>query len=84
MAKRIFRELAGGDVKNGKNAAHIWNGNNASSVTTRSEVIAMITNYFSRVENQTIQSSLLWNGSRPNDHVTDYELGIMIDRARNL
>ena len=44
----------------------------------------MIKNYFSRIEKRTITELKIWNRSRPNDAVSEYELKTMIDRAKSL
>ena len=44
----------------------------------------MIKNYFSRIEKRAINELKIWNRSRPNDAVSEYELGVMIGRAKYL
>lgn len=84
IAEKIFQELSGNNQKNGKNARDIWNGQNANSMATRYEVVAMLKNYFSRVMEKNMDESRIWNGERPNDSVSEYELGVMIRRARSV
>ncbi|MBB1554626.1 CHAP domain-containing protein [Candidatus Gracilibacteria bacterium] len=83
VAKRIFDALIKPYLNN-HSASEIWNGSNPTQITTRSEVAGMIKNYFSRIEKRTITELKIWNRSRPNDAVSEYELKTMIDRAKSL
>ena len=83
VAKRVFDALKKPYLQN-HSASEIWNWSNPTQVTTRSEVVWMIKNYFSRIEKRAINELKIWNRSRPNDAVSEYELGVMIGRAKYL
>lgn len=84
IASRIFKSLAWGEQKNGKTAWDIWSGTNPDNIATRYEVVQMIKNYFAKVFGRSIDETRIWNRDRPNDMVSEYELGIMIGRAGSI
>lgn len=44
----------------------------------------MIKNYFAKVFGRSIDETRIWNRDRPNDMVSEYELGIMIGRSGSI